>query len=237
MENATMEQGSRNVGRTLRVLFIGNSATYMHDLPLTLGRLATDAGYPMECHMLVKGGWRLSQHADAESEWGAQVFAEIAQGYDLVFLQDNGNCITSDELREASMAACRHLAAAVTASGGQIWFYVRPPYGTEHAGRSPFAQCEEFDRFFGEIGAEIGAKYAHVNRAFAYAMMHLPYDLWGPDHAHTSEWGAYLAICVFFAAIFGKSSALLGANDLPPEDARALQAVADAIVLEGSLPW
>ena len=221
----------------LRVLFIGNSATYVHDLPLTLARLATAAGYPTECHMLAKGGRYLSQHADAESEWGARVLAEIAQGYDIVFLQDNGNCITSDALREASMAACRRLSAAVTAAGRKTWIYVRPPYGTEHAGRSPLVQCEAFDRFFGEIGAEIGAKFAHVNRAFAYAMTRLPYDLWGPDHAHTSERGAYLAVCVFFAAIFGQSAALLGANDLPKEDARALQAAADAVVLNGVIPW
>ena len=232
-----MEQRAWNADHALRVLFIGNSATYVHDLPQTLARLSTAAGYPMECHMLVKGGLCLSQHADAESEWGAQVFSEIGQGYDLVFLQDNGNCITSAELREAARAACRRLGAAVTAAGGELWIYVRPPYGTAHAERSPLAQCEEFDRFFGEIGEEIGAKYAHVNRAFAYAMTRLSFDLWGPDHAHTSERGAYLAVCVFFAAIFGQSAALLGANDLPAEDARALQAAADAVVLGGVLTW
>ena len=230
-----MEQKPPNTA--MRVLFIGNSATYVHDIPRTLVRLSSDAGYPMTCEMLVKGGWRLSQHADSESEWGARVLQEIARGYDLVILQDNGNCITSEELRNAAQAACRRLSAAVKAEGGEVCLYVRPPYGTVHAGRSPLAQCEEFDRFFSAIGEEIGAKNAPVNRAFAYAMTRLPYDLWGPDHAHTSERGAYLAVCVFFAAIFGQSAALLGANDLPEEDARALQAAADAVVLGGVLPW
>ena len=40
----------------MRILFIGNSATYVHDIPKTLARLATDAGFPTESVRIVKGG-------------------------------------------------------------------------------------------------------------------------------------------------------------------------------------
>ena len=69
----------------MRILFIGNSATYVHDIPETLARLATEAGYPTECVRVVKGGWKLSQHAEA----GSRALAEIEKGYDIVVLQDN----------------------------------------------------------------------------------------------------------------------------------------------------
>ena len=39
----------------MRILFIGNSATYVHDIPETLAGLATAAGFPTESVRIVKG--------------------------------------------------------------------------------------------------------------------------------------------------------------------------------------
>ena len=38
-----------------KVLFIGNSATYVNDIPQTLSRLATEAGYKPEAKSVTKG--------------------------------------------------------------------------------------------------------------------------------------------------------------------------------------
>lgn len=221
----------------LKILFIGNSATYVHDIPQTLSRLAEGAGYHIEVTSIVKGGYELAQHANVGTEHGKKVYDQIRKGYDVVILQDNGNCVTSEEKCDATKISCELLHEAIRASGGETFFYVRPPYGTDHAGRTPFDQCVAFDDLFGKIAENLDIVCAYVNRAFAYAMTHLPFDLWGPDHAHTSERGAYLAVCVFFATLFGVSSAALATNDLPTEDAGALQTVADKIALETFLPW
>lgn len=221
----------------VRVLFLGNSATYVHDLPGTLGRLARQAGYGLECDSMVKSGVTASFHADAATEHGQAVLQAIQKGYDIVFLQDNGNCISSEEKRRASQNAYRTLGEAIHAAGARTGIYFRPPYGYETWGRDPIAQCREFDRHFGEIAQSIGSVNAYVNRAFACAIQHTDFDVWGPDHAHTSEYGAYLAVCVFFCAIFGESSAALRDNGLPPADARVLQDIADRIMLRGELPW
>ena len=215
-----------------RILFIGNSATYVHDIPATLASLATQAGYPTEANMIAKGGYRLSQHADSSTERGKAVFDEIARGYDIVFLQDNGNCVSSDEMREAAREACRVLNDAIGASGAESYFYIRPPYGYDSFGYTPTEQCIEFDRLFGEIADELGIKNAYVNRAFAHAMKHLPYNLWGPDNAHTGEYGAYLAVCVIFSTLYDISSSVLGSNGLPREVAVELQKIADKITLD-----
>ena len=55
--------------------------------------------------------------------------------------------------------------------------------------------------------------------------------LWGDDNAHTSDEGAYLAVCVHFATIFGKSATILDENGI--EDAKILQEIADKIVFGG----
>ena len=70
-----MQDKMRHRSRTdvLRLLFIGNSATYVHDLPQTLCRLAADAGYCIEAKSIVKGGYELSQHADVNTLHGHAV--------------------------------------------------------------------------------------------------------------------------------------------------------------------
>ena len=222
---------------TMKVLFIGNSATYVHEIPQTLSQLAKDAGYEINVTVIAKGGYELSQHADAESEHGKLVLEEIAHGSDIVFLQDNGNCISSPEKSENSSVACHTLTTAIRASNALPYLYVRPPYGKPSAGFSPLEQCEQFDALFSAISSELNITAAYANRAFAYAIKHLDLPLWGPDNAHTSPQGAYLIVCVLFATLFQTSSTVLGLHELPKAEAASLQQVADKIVLEGILPW
>lgn len=211
----------------MRILFIGNSATYVHDIPETLAYLATEAGYPTECVRVVKGGWKLSQHAQT----GSRALAEIENSYDIVVLQDNGNCVENDEKREACISACELLSSKAIASGAKVFYYVRPPYGYEAFGRTPIEQCRAFDELFTDIASKNGAVCAYVNRAFAYAIDNTDIRLWGDDNAHTSEAGAYLAVCVHFAAIYGKSATLLDENGI--EKAKELQQIADKVVFGG----
>lgn len=211
----------------MRILFIGNSATYVHDIPETLAHLATDAGFPTESVRVVKGGWCLSQHA----EEGSRALAEIEKGYDLVVLQDNGNCVSSDEKRSVCINACEVLSSKAIESGAKVAYYVRPPYGYEAFGRTPTQQCRAFDELFTEIAKKNSASCAYVNRAFAYAIESTDIGLWGDDNGHTSEAGAYLAVCVHFAAIYGRSATLLGDNGI--ENAKVLQKIADKIVFGG----
>ena len=213
----------------MKLLFIGNSATYYHEIPKTLEKVCRSLGMDVTTAQLTPGGYMLSQHADETTEHGQKVFAEIAKGYDIVFLQDNGNCISSDEKREACFDACRKLAGAVKASGARLYFYVRPPYKKLNSGFDALQQCEKFDELFGQIAAELNAECVYVNRAFAYAIKNLDFNLWAEDNGHTSVHGAYLAVCTFFAKLFGRSATCIDACGLPSEEAEALQKAADTV--------
>jgi hypothetical protein len=221
----------------MKILFIGNSATFVNDIPGTLQRLAGELGIELEVGRILKGGYELARHADTATEHGRAVMAEIERGYDIVFLQDNGNCIESDERRAKSREAFETLANAAKMAGAKVWCYVRPPYGYEKFGYAPLEQCKEFDKFFGELCDEFDASRVYVNRAFAYAIKNLNYPIWGSDNGHTSPHGAYLAVAVFFASLFKKSATALGDAGLPPDDTRVLREVADKIALEGFIPW
>lgn len=214
----------------MKLLFIGNSATYYHEIPKTLEKVCQKLGIDVTTEQLTPGGYMLSQHADETTEHGQKVFAEIAKGYDIVFLQDNGNCIASDEKREACFNACRKLAKAIEASGAKLYFYVRPPYKKLNSGFDALQQCEKFDELFGEIAKELGSECVYVNRAFAYAINHLDFNLWAEDNGHTSVHGAYLAVCTFFAKLFDRSATCLDSCGLPEDEAKAIQEAADKVV-------
>ena len=219
--------------KMLKLLFIGNSATYVNDIPGTLSRLATKAGYCIECSSVVKGRATLTDHADTGNDLGKEAFEAIEKGFDIVFLQDNSSCISNEAMKEASKNACYTLDAAVKRTGAKTGIYFRPPSGREYLEYDSLAQCMEFDRHFGEISECIGALNVYVNRAFAYAIKNTEFKLWGADNAHTSEYGAYLAVCVFFTALFRVSASVLDGNGLSEKDARELQAIADKITLDG----
>ncbi len=221
---------------SLKVLFIGNSATYVNDIPQTLSRLARKAGYNIEANVITKGGATLADHADSSTDHGRAVLREIAKGYDIVFLQENSNCISSDANKAATLKAAQALDKAIRESGAKTYFYVRPPAGKDLSGYDSYTQCIEYDKLFNDVASKLNAENVYVNRAFAYAIKNLSINLWGSDNAHTSEEGAYLAVCVFFSTLFNTSSKVLDANGLPTETASSLQTAADKVVIEKYIP-
>ena len=214
----------------MKLLFIGNSATYVHKIPQTLAALAAPLGYEFEVAEVTRGGYTLSQHADASTEHGQRLLKELQNGYDVVFLQDNGNCITTPARRADCEKATYVLTKAVRESGAIPCFYVRPPYGKYLEQWTPLEQCYQFDALFSKLAKELKMPCVFVNRAFARAIGQGVIELWGPDHAHTSPEGAYLAVCTFFGALTGKSARELGSNGL--ESASLLQAIADRVLEE-----
>ena len=220
-----------------KLLFIGNSATYVHQIPQWLARVAEPFGHHLQVQQITPGGCTLARHADPGTEHGQAVFAEIAKGYDAVFLQDHGNCITTAGLTQASLDACRHLADAIKRSGAKLYYYVRPPYGKPLNGMAAPEQCRLFDAHFSASAMQTGAECIYANRSFAYALRRLELPLWGDDNAHTSPYGAFLIVCTLFATLFRQSATLLDPSPLEPEAAKALAQVADKIVFDHVLPW
>ncbi len=71
-------------GACTRVLFLGNSFTYVNDLPSTFAQLAESAGRPVQVAMVAGGGETLAQHA-ASSDSLDKI---ASQGWTYVVLQE-----------------------------------------------------------------------------------------------------------------------------------------------------
>ena len=233
-----VEGGGRQSPPPAKVLFIGNSAVYVNDIPGTLSRLAEQAGYTIRCESIVKGGATIHYHADTSTEHGKSVLETIQNGsFDMVFIQDNTNCISSESSRFVSQTAFELLNEAISASGARTGIYFRAPYGHEKWGLEPVEQSRQLDLHFSAISEALDAVDVYVNRAFTIAMDETVFNLYADDIEHTNKYGAYLAVCTFFATLFRTSSDVLDADGLPLEDARTLQAIADRVALRGETPF
>lgn len=102
----------------LRVLFVGNSLTYVGNLPATLRALAASNGRVIDTEMLVQGGATLSQRvAD-----GSVRDLLARERFDHVVLQERGGDLTG--FQDGAAPSARAHAALVTLArehGAQAW--------------------------------------------------------------------------------------------------------------------
>jgi hypothetical protein len=214
----------------MKVLFIGNSATSVHQIPKLFEKLCNQRGLNVETDQIIPSSFTLAKHADTETEHGVKVLETIQNGYDFVVLQENTNCIADEEKSERCKNACKKLSEAIKNSGAKVVYYVRPPVGYEKFGSTPVEQCQKLDLLFSEIADETDGICAYVNRAFEIALTQTDIRLHGPDNAHTSEYGAYLVACVIISTITGLSPLKLDFNELDPDKASVLQKIAQSVV-------
>ena len=95
----------------LRILFIGNSHTYYHDLPAWVEVMAKEEQYECEVTMLAHPGWYLKQHVQEPD-----VNFNIRYGhYDYVVLQEHSHpfdCIPDYQEAAATLSAWIHNAGS-----------------------------------------------------------------------------------------------------------------------------
>ena len=84
--------------KAISILHVGNSHTYFNDLPAMVAEMAHFAGVPVSSYRVVKGGWKLCQHADPECETHASLLkAREMRHWDYVVLQENSTVLATED--------------------------------------------------------------------------------------------------------------------------------------------
>jgi len=221
------------MGPTKSVLFIGNSLTYVNDLPHTLARLAASGGHPLVVDSFAPGGWQL--HQDVES---GEALAKIAsRPWDYVVLQEQSALPSIPADREGLMyPAVRTLNGKIQAAGAQPLLFLtwgrKAGYPEIGYGDYPAMQDGLTEGYRG-IAQELGIPVVPVGLAWKTAHERQPdLALWGGDGLHPGPEGTYLAACVFYAYLYRLSPEGLGYRlELPRSEARFIQRVAAGTVL------
>jgi hypothetical protein len=230
---------AQDINSCARILFIGNSYTYVNDLPGTFAQLAASGGHRVETGMVAPGGWTLQQHAASTDT----INAISASKWNYVILQEQSQIPADAASRAASMyPAARSLASKIEASGAKPMFYLTPARreGWPEDGMPDYPSMQfQIDIGYIGISQELGAPVAPVGYAWLLAVGQNPrLDLWQADGSHPSETGTYLAACVFYATIYRQSPAGLSYTaGLPQDTVLFLQQMAGEAVLNNPSQW
>ncbi len=217
----------------LRILFVGNSYTYVNDLPAVFAGLAKVGGHQVETGMATQGGWTLSQHASSSDTLDKIKSAK----WNYVVLQEQSEIPAFPQIRTQEMyPAARQLAGQIEAVGATPLFFITWAHrdGLPDNDLSNYEVMQsQIDQGYLLIAQELSAPVAPVGMAWSRARRQNPQlDLWQADGSHPTQEGTYLTACVFYSVMFNQSpEGLTYLGGLPKETAQSLQAIAANTVL------
>ena len=190
------------------VLFIGNSHTYFNDLPAMVTEMAHAAGVPVSSYRVVKGGWKLCQHADPACETHASLLrAKDARQWDFVVLQENAMMLAKDEetflnsvcaMRDLLQDHCKAFALYQTHA------YPKGCNKLHELGLSYDEMHQTLKNAYLKAVPLLNARCVPSGDGFA-AMR--PYnqhfEMVQHDGVHATPAGTYMAACLFCAVLLG----------------------------------
>ncbi len=202
----------------IQVLFIGNSFTYVHDLPKMLDELAKAGGQPkLKLERETPGGYTLEKHwADGKALRKIQ-----SRHWAYVVLQENSQYPLKN--RESMFAFAKKFDSAIKTQGAKTLLYMTWSDLTKPEDQAGISKAYQ------DLAGELKAQLAPVGDAWQAAqaddkqlMLH------DKDKHHPSATGTYLSACVFYATLFDKSPEGLPGKiaNLSAEQSRELQSLA-----------
>jgi hypothetical protein len=204
---------------SIRVLFVGNSHTYTHDVPRIVAALAAQRGVTLEAEMLAEPGLSLADHLA-----GPHLRHRLKRDWDWVVLQQGPSSLP--ESRADLVRSAEAIAAAVRGRPLRIALFSTWP---QRAHRASSLAAEASYRI---AALAIGACVVPAASAWRHALAaDDPPALYQRDRMHATRAGAVLAALTILPGLVGAETSgleALAADPAPgtPERIRQLQAAA-----------
>ena len=181
-----------------KILFIGNSHTYMNDMPELFRQMFEDAmGEPCEVFMLAYSGRSLKWHM--EEEYFSERFNILHGGYDYCVIQEQAHPmpLEKDTVKYAGKIIELCMQVGTKPVIFETWARKKRP-----------ASQAAMNRRYREISQDQKVLLAPVGEVWEkakYALKEIPdSDLYYTDGAHASAVGDYLIVMVLTKTITGK---------------------------------
>jgi len=197
------------------VLFIGNSYTFVNDLPSLFMYLSAYAGKNVHAESEAPGGYSLENHLGR-----IQSIDAIKRGiWDYVVLQEQSQTPVIEYLRYNSMyPSARKLDSIIKQYNPNAVTVFYMTWGRKNGGQqcidtscspvftSYFHMQDSLKSSYTMIANSLGALTAPAGEAWRTARLIRPgVNLWDVDESHPTLEGSYLTACVFYAKIFNQS--------------------------------
>ncbi len=233
--------------QTTSILFIGNSYTYVNNLPQTLHDLALSKGDSINFDSSAPGGYTLNLHST-----NATTVAKInQQPWDYVVLQEQSQmpAFPPSQVATDTYPYARILDSMIVANDSctETLFYMT--WGRQNGDSSNCAFYPPICTYNGmqqslresylQMASDNHASCSPVGVAWKHIRDNYPsIGLYQTDQSHPTIFGTYLAACVFYASVFHKSP--IGASfptGITSGDAFILQSIGGATVLDSLALW
>lgn len=230
-----------------KVLFIGNSYTFVNDLPGLVEKVANSAGDTIITDSHCKSGYSLQQHT-----MDSMSVAKIKQGgWDVVVLQEQSQLpsFRLDYVKANSFPYAKYLDSLIIAFNpkSEVLFY--RTWGRKNGDTS---MCRSWDAVCTYSGMDsllnerymMMAKDNHaavspVGEVWKYIRENNPkIELYMADESHPAEAGTYASACSFYSAILRKDPTNIKYNfSLGHNTADSIKQAAKRVVYENLNKW
>lgn len=224
---------------SISVLFIGNSYTYVNDLPGTLGALAASLGKEITIDSKTNGGYTFQNHTT-----DPLTYSKIhSKPWDVVVIQGQSQepSFPDEQVDAETLPYAVQLSDSIWANSAcsNVMYYMT--WGREN-GDSQWSEINTFDKmntrlynaYMRMADSSDRAMVSPVGRAWFYVRENHPtINLYVGDGSHPSLEGTYLAACTFYASLFQESPVGSGYyGGLNVATAGILQNAAATVVLD-----
>jgi hypothetical protein len=237
--------------QTKKVLFLGNSYTYVNNLPQMIADAATSMGDIFIYDSNTPGGYYLGQHATDSISLN-----KIKVGnWDYVVLQDQSMSYAYPPPYFYQMPSAYKLDSVIKAFNncGQTIFYITwgrkngdtylctPPACVANTWitRTYYQMDSTIQLNYMFVADSLKAIVSPVGAVWRYIRRKYPtIELFQPDESHPSQAGTYAAACCFYTILFRKDPTLISFNSgLAATDAADIRNAIKVVVYDSLLNW
>ena len=237
------------LAKNLKVLFIGNSHTYVNSLPNLIYELALSNDDTLIYDSSTPGGYSFQQHSIHQPT----IDKIYSNDWDYVVLQEQSRLpsMRPEQVYQLSLPYAEILNNFVKDNNicTETVFYMT--WGWKNGNPTDCPTYPEVCSYEGmyervretyiEFGEQFSATISPVGEAFNNSIQTDPdslYNLYSPDNYHPSLKGSYLGACVFYTTLFQKSPIGLDFNPFDTlEEKERYQEIAYNTVQNDSLLW
>jgi hypothetical protein len=178
----------------IRILFIGNSYTYVNDLPRIVQVLAIQSGKRRlpQVRMVTGPGFTFEDH------WklGSAIKALDSNRWDYVVLQEQSQRPLRERPKMQDFGT--RLIQAAQQRGAKTLLFVTWARADQQADQEPISAS------YAELAGNSAAQLVPVGPAWRQLLdTHPQLKLYSPDGSHPSPTGSYLAACIFYKTVYG----------------------------------
>ncbi|WP_300665808.1 PKD domain-containing protein [Fluviicola sp.] len=224
---------------SISVLFIGNSYTYVNDLPGMLSNLATNLGKEITVDSKTNGGYTFQNHVT-----DPVTYTKIhSRPWDVVVIQGQSQepSFPDVQVNTSTLPFAVRLSDSIWASNAcsNVMYYMtwgRQNGDPQWGGINTFDKMNTrlYNAYMRMADSSDRSMVSPVGAVWGYVRANHPaINLYNPDESHPSTEGTYLAACTFYASLFQKSP--VGATysgGLNAATAGILQQAAATVILD-----